>query len=117
MELVAAPKCASLSRRPQMEAIAMLKVRSAARCGVALAVTLSLALGACSMAPPLKTPVIPTGDVYKEVGPWTPAQPADRLPRDSWWTVYDSAELDDLQKKLIAGNPTLAAAVANYAQA
>jgi NodT family efflux transporter outer membrane factor (OMF) lipoprotein len=98
-----------------MEEMAMKKVSSTARCGVALAV--SLALGACSMAPPLKTPVIPTGDAYKEIGPWTPAQPADRLPRDSWWTLYDSAELDDLQKRLIAGNPTLAAALANYAQA
>src|SRR5882762_760174 len=116
MELVAAPKCASLRQlRPLMEAMAMKKVSSTAQCGVALAV--SLALGACSMAPPLKTPVIPTGDAYKEIGPWTPAQPADRLPRDSWWTLYDSAELDDLQKRLIAGNPTLAAALANYAQA
>jgi len=84
--------------------------------GVAAA-ALTLLLGACSLAPPLKTPVVPTGDAYKELGPWTPAQPADRLPRDSWWTLYDSAELDELQKKLIAGNPTLAAALANYAQA
>jgi NodT family efflux transporter outer membrane factor (OMF) lipoprotein len=78
---------------------------------------LTLLLGACSLAPPLKTPDIPTADVYKELGPWTKAQPADRLPRDSWWTLYDNAELDELQKKLIAGNPTLAAALANYAQA
>jgi NodT family efflux transporter outer membrane factor (OMF) lipoprotein len=74
-------------------------------------------LGACSLAPPLKTPVVASGDAYRELGPWTPAQPADRLPRDSWWTLYDSAELDDLEKKLIAGNPTLAAAFANFAQA
>jgi NodT family efflux transporter outer membrane factor (OMF) lipoprotein len=78
---------------------------------------LTLLLGACSLAPPLKTPVVPTGDAYKELGPWTPAQPADRLARDSWWTLYDSAELDELQKRLIAGNPTLAAALANYGQA
>ena len=82
-----------------------------------LALALTLMLGACSLAPPLKTPVIPTGDAYKEIGPWTPAQPADRLPRDSWWTLYDSAELDDLEKQLITGNPTLAAALASYAQA
>ena len=82
---------------------------------VALAVT--LALGACSLAPPLKTPVVPTGDAYKELGPWTQAQPADRLPRDSWWALYDSAELDDLEQRLIAGNPTLAAALASYEQA
>jgi NodT family efflux transporter outer membrane factor (OMF) lipoprotein len=76
-----------------------------------------LLLGACSLAPPLKTPQIPAGDAYKEVGSWTPAQPADRLPRDSWWTLYGSAELDALQTRLIAGNPTLAASLANYAQA
>ncbi len=57
----------------------------------------TLLLGACSLAPPLKTPQVPAGDAYKEVGSWTQAQPADRLPRDSWWTLYGSAELDDLQ--------------------
>jgi NodT family efflux transporter outer membrane factor (OMF) lipoprotein len=78
---------------------------------------LALALSACSLAPPLKTPAIPVADAYKELGPWTQAQPADRLPRDRWWTLYDSAELAELQERLIAGNPTLAAALANYAQA
>jgi len=82
-------------------------------CGAAL----TLLLSACSFAPPLKTPEVATGDAYKELGPWTEAQPADRLPRDSWWTLYDNAELDDFEKRLIAGNPTLAAALANYAQA
>jgi NodT family efflux transporter outer membrane factor (OMF) lipoprotein len=78
---------------------------------------LTLLLGACSLAPPLQTPVVPTADAYKELGRWTQAQPADRLPRDSWWTLYDSAELNELEKQLIAGSPTLAAALANYAQA
>ena len=91
--------------------MAMKKINGA----VALAVT--LALSACSLAPPLKTPEVPTADTYKELGPWTQAQPADRLPRDSWWTLYDSAELDGLEQRLIDGNPTLAAAFANYAQA
>src|SRR5579863_1022816 len=84
---------------------------------VGFAVALALSLSACSLAPPLKVPDVPTGDAYKELGPWTQAQPADRLPRDSWWTLYDSAELNGLEKRLIDGNPTLAAAVANYAQA
>src|SRR5580692_11277602 len=88
--------------------VAMQKVKGA----VALAVT--LALGGCSLAPPLKTPVVPTADAYKELGPWTQAQPADRLPRDSWWALYESAELDDLEQRLIAGNPTLAAALASF---
>ena len=65
----------------------------------------------------MKTPDVPTADAYKELGPWTQAQPADRLPRDSWWMLYETPEIDDLQKRLIAGNPTLAAALADYAQA
>jgi NodT family efflux transporter outer membrane factor (OMF) lipoprotein len=83
----------------------------------AAALLVTLALGGCSLAPPLKTPVVPAGDAYKELGPWTQAQPADRLPRDSWWALYDSAELDDLEQRLIAGNPTLATALASYQQA
>ena len=78
---------------------------------------LMLLLSACSLAPPLKTPVVPTAAAYKETGPWTQAEPADRLPRDSWWALFANAELDDLEKRSIAGNPTLAAAFANYAQA
>src|SRR5258708_7173662 len=117
MESTAAPRCASPPRRPsRMPArrrIKMERVKGIRWAGAAL----TLLLGACSLAPPLKTPVIPTGDAYKEIGPWTRAEPADRLPRDSWWTLYDSVELDDLQKRLITGNPTLAAALASYAQA
>jgi NodT family efflux transporter outer membrane factor (OMF) lipoprotein len=86
----------------------------ASRC---LGAALTLLLGACSLAPPLKTPHIPAADAYKELGPWTQAQPADRLPRDSWWTLYHNSELDGLEKRLVDGSPTLAAALANYAQA
>jgi NodT family efflux transporter outer membrane factor (OMF) lipoprotein len=90
----------------------MTRVKSASWLGA----TLTLLLGACSLAPTLKTPDIPTTDAYKEIGPWTQARPGDRLPRDSWWMLYDNTELDALEKRLIAGNPTLAAALANYAQ-
>ncbi len=77
----------------------------------------SCVLCACSLAPPLKEPEVPAAEGYKELGVWTKAEPADRLPRDSWWSLYQAAEIDDLEKQLIAGNPTLAAALANYAQA
>src|ERR1700730_8802477 len=112
-------RCALPARRRAVRSpagrrrIKMKRVRGIAWSGAAL----TLLLGACSLAPPLKAPDIPTADAYKEIGPWTQAQPADRLPRDSWWTLYGNAELDELQKRLITGNPTLAAAWANYAQA
>src|SRR3984893_13629275 len=112
-------RCALPARRRAVRSpagrriIKMKKVEGMAASGAAL----TLLLGACSLAPALKVPDVPTASAYKEIGPWTQAQPADRLPRDSWWTLYDNAELDELQQRLIAGNPTLAAALANYAQA
>ena len=84
---------------------------------VASAAALALLLSACSLAPPLKTPVIATGSVYQEMGQWTQAQPGEPLARDSWWTLYGNAQLDELQTRLMAGNPTLAAALADYEQA
>jgi NodT family efflux transporter outer membrane factor (OMF) lipoprotein len=78
---------------------------------------LALLLGGCSLAPRLQVPDVPTGDGYQELGNWTLAQPADRLPRDSWWILYDTPELGDLAQQLLTGNPTLASAFANYAQA
>jgi NodT family efflux transporter outer membrane factor (OMF) lipoprotein len=87
-------------------------VRVGAWCGALL-----MLIGGCSLAPQLKTPDVPGGDAYKETGSWTQAQPADRLPRDRWWSLYDSVEIDDLQARLIIGNPSLAASLANYAQA
>src|SRR5450631_428780 len=113
-----APRCALPGRRraarsPVRRRVEMKRVKKLPWSGVGL----TLLLGACSLAPPLKTPVVPTADAYKEMGPWTRAAPGDRLPRDSWWTLYDSAELDELQKRLIDGNPTLAASLANYEQA
>lgn len=91
----------------------MTRAESVAGCAAAVA----LLLAGCSLAPRLKIPVVPAGSSFKEVGSWTQAQPADRLPRDRWWTLYGNAELDELQKRLLAGNPTLAAAFADYAQA
>ncbi len=83
----------------------------------ALAAALMVLLAGCSFAPRMQTPQIPTAAAFKETGAWTQAQPADRLPRDRWWMLYGIPEIDALQARLIAGNPTLAAAAADYAQA
>jgi NodT family efflux transporter outer membrane factor (OMF) lipoprotein len=89
-------------------------MRRSRRCVLGAA---ALLLSACNLAPPLKTPEVPAGDAYKETGTWTQAQPADRMPRDRWWALYNNEEINSLQAKLIAGNTTLAASAADYAQA
>src|ERR1700692_2016511 len=118
MESAAVPRCASPPRRSLRTPPARRRIKMERGKGIRwVGGALLLVLGACSLAPPLKTPDVPTADAYKELGPWTAAQPADRLPRDHWWTLYDNTALDDLQRRLSGGNPTLAAALADYAQA
>jgi NodT family efflux transporter outer membrane factor (OMF) lipoprotein len=84
---------------------------------IAAATALAFALGGCSFAPTLKVPEVPTALSYKEQAPWTPARPADQLPRDAWWTLYGDAQLDALQLRLLENSPDLAAALARYQQA
>lgn len=85
----------------------------------AIAVAVAMALAGCSMAPPYQPPALntPMPTVFKELGPWTPADPADDRPRGDWWGVYGDPTLNDLEARLDAGNPGLAAALARYDQA
>jgi NodT family efflux transporter outer membrane factor (OMF) lipoprotein len=74
-------------------------------------------LSGCSFAPTYQVPqtVIPT--TFKETGPWQLARPADRIPRDGWWTVYRDPALSGLEEKVNAANPNVAAAVARHDEA
>src|SRR5882672_11335462 len=89
--------------------------RTSGLAGVAL--TATVALSGCSLAPTLTLPDVPVAAAYKEVSPWTPAQPADGLSRGDWWTMYGDDELNGLQRRLIEHSPDLAAALARYNQA
>ncbi len=82
----------------------------------ALAAT-ALAVAGCSLAPAYTPPPMATPQAYKEVGPWTPASPADGAPRGDWWTVYGDQTLDGLEQRIETDNPDLAAALARYDEA
>jgi multidrug efflux system outer membrane protein len=74
-------------------------------------------LAACSLAPTYQTPAMPTPSAYKELGPWTPASPADAEPRGAWWSVYGDATLNGLEQRIETANPNLAVALARYDEA
>jgi len=82
------------------------------------AVASAAVLTACA-APPYKVPQVAAAlpPAYKEVGPWTPAAPADEAAHGAWWTAFNDPQLDQLEGRLAAANPDLAQAVARYDQA
>jgi NodT family efflux transporter outer membrane factor (OMF) lipoprotein len=88
-----------------------MKLRAAA---IAFAFT---ALAGCQLAPEYSKPVVDVPDNYKESGPWQPAAPADQIDRGDWWSAYHDPSLDQLEARVDAANPDLAAAVDRYAEA
>jgi NodT family efflux transporter outer membrane factor (OMF) lipoprotein len=92
----------------------MTRVERFEACIIAMAL---LVVAGCSFAPPRRTPDVPVAAEYKEIGPWASAEPADHLPRDAWWKLYGDAQLDELEQRLLAHNPDLAAALASYNEA
>lgn len=89
-------------------------MRAARRC---LAAACLGAMAGCSLAPDYEAPQAPLPAAYDAPAPWAAADPADRLPRGEWWTLYGDERLSGLERKLEANNPDLAAALAHYDQA
>jgi NodT family efflux transporter outer membrane factor (OMF) lipoprotein len=83
----------------------------------AAALAAAVTLSGCSLAPKLTIPDVPTAAVYKEAGPWMPAQPADGVSRGDWWAMFEDADLNTLERRLVEHSPDLAAALARYNQA
>ena len=74
-------------------------------------------LSACSFAPPYHAPAASLPTHFKEGGAWQLARPADRVPRDDWWTVYRDPVLDRLETQVASTNPNVAAAIARHDEA
>jgi outer membrane protein, multidrug efflux system len=82
-----------------------------------LAIGLATSLVGCNLAPAYAPPPIATPTTYKELGPWTPAVPADTTTRGDWWGIFSDQTLDGLEQRIEHGNPDLAAALARYDEA
>lgn len=78
----------------------------------------SFALGACAtVGPDYQRPAVPVPAQYGALENWKPAQPEKAASDDAWWSVYDDAELDRLERQLSVSNQSLKASEANYRQA
>ena len=95
--------------------------RSLTATGSILAGLLPLALlTGCMVGPKYVKPTAPTAPSFKEAnstetntdqsktsketGPWQPAQPNDATARGEWWTIFNDAELNELEPQLAVSN-------------
>jgi NodT family efflux transporter outer membrane factor (OMF) lipoprotein len=71
-------------------------------------------LSACAVGPNYHRPAAPTESAYKENQGWKPATPGQVAADAPWWSVYQDAALDELERQIDISNQTLKAAEANY---
>jgi NodT family efflux transporter outer membrane factor (OMF) lipoprotein len=74
-------------------------------------------LTACAVGPNYHRPSAPTPAQFKEADGWKPAEPREAASGTTWWSVYDDATLDGLEKQIDVSNQTLKASEAAWRQA
>ena len=77
-----------------------------------------LALSGCAVGPDYARPEVAVPTQYKAVqGDWKPAQPADEMPRNHWWTRFGDADLNALVEQVEISNQNVRVAEAQFRQA
>jgi NodT family efflux transporter outer membrane factor (OMF) lipoprotein len=90
---------------------------SSARARTACALAALAALCACAAGPDYRPPPAALPVAWTLEQPWRQAEPADAADKGPWWQAFGDAQLDALERRALADNPTLAIAAARLAQA
>jgi len=64
-----------------------------------------------------KKPDVTVPANWQAPAPWHEASPLDSIPKGSWWTLFNDAELNQYEDRAMASNQTLKAAVSRLAEA
>ena len=84
---------------------------------LAASVTAAALLAGCAVGPNYHRPSAPVAQQYKEAAGWKPAEPREAASGAPWWSVYDDAALDALEKQIDISNQTLKASEAQWREA
>ena len=74
-------------------------------------------LAACAVGPDYQKPPAPTPPAFKETQDWKVSQPQQAGSDKAWWSIYNDASLDALEKQIDISNQNLKASEAAYRQA
>jgi NodT family efflux transporter outer membrane factor (OMF) lipoprotein len=75
------------------------------------------ALAGCTVGPNYHRPTAPVSPQFKEAAGWTPSHPADAIDRGAWWSMFNDAQLDALERRVATSNQTVAGYEAAYREA
>src|SRR5262249_61668641 len=78
------------------------------------AVLTAAVVAACAVGPNYHRPAAPVPQRFKEAEGWKPAEPREAASGADWWSVYDDATLDSLEKQIDISNQTLKASEAAW---
>ncbi|HEV7551382.1 MAG TPA: efflux transporter outer membrane subunit [Candidatus Angelobacter sp.] len=80
---------------------------------------LALLLGniAAQAATKYKKPDVTIPANWQTPAPWHEASPLDSIPKGTWWTLFNDAELNQYEDRAMANNQTLKASVSRLAEA
>ena len=78
------------------------------------AALLTATVAGCAVGPNYHRPSAPVPARFKEAEGWKPAEPREAASGSHWWSVYDDATLDALEKQIDVSNQTLKASEAAW---
>ena len=92
-------------------------LRSPLPVAAAAALLTAAVFAGCAVGPNYHRPSAPVPQRFKEAEGWKPAEPREAASGADWWSVYDDATLDALEKQIDISNQTLKASEAAWREA
>ena len=116
------PRAAEYFARGARMSRAIVAVAAAGRVGSLTCVCAAMfALAGCKVGPNYHQPPVPVPQTYKELPPelsqWKPSSPRDDADRGAWWSIFDDAQLDQLERQVNISNQTVKEYEADYREA
>jgi multidrug efflux system outer membrane protein len=82
-----------------------------------IGLTALLFAAGCEVGPKYQKPTAQIPAQWSLQGPWQAAAPSDAIPKGTWWSLFNTTELDALEEQTIKANQSLEAARARLNQA
>jgi outer membrane protein, multidrug efflux system len=72
-----------------------------------IAAASTLLLAGCAVGPKYQRPQVQAPTAWKEQAPFRAATPKDSLPKGDWWTIFNDADLVNLEQQALKANQSI----------